>query len=178
LLTEHLIVTTLEARQRKATEAIMGINLFLLALMPVSQSVAWYLVLTKPLYNSVSAITLFYCIWALYNRYLGGNPKELGQFSMGLAAIATYLKHRPFSLAATGLVWFNFVGVSYLVLWLWDATQLAKTVKNDISSLAITWAYVFKVYFVSNIGLWSVVLYKLYFRDNLGDDYEVLPTHD
>lgn len=146
--------------------------------MPLSQAVAWYLVLSKnqPLYRSVTAVTLFYCVWALYNRYLGGNPKELGQFSMGLAALATYCHHRPSSIAAVGLVLFNFAGVAYFILIAWDARQLAKNVKNDVSSLAILWAYIFKAYFVSNMALWSLVIYKLCVRDDGEPVYQELPT--
>lgn len=151
----------------------MSINKATMALMPTSQAVAWYLVMIHnnssdkqqfgiTFYPSISSIAFFYCAWALYNRYLGGNVQELGQYTMGLLSIATYFQNFIGSIVATGLVLFNFLLVSYFVLIKWNSEELARNVKNDTSSLAIIWAKVFKTYFVSNICLWSVVLYKFY----------------
>jgi hypothetical protein len=153
----------------------MAINTVAMSLMPISQVVSWYLVLNKPLYPSVASIASFFCLWALYNRYIQGQ-KELGQYSMGLAVLATCYKHRPFSMAATGLILVNFVVPAYFILYKWDAAELAKTVKKDTSSLAILWAKVFKAYFVSNICLWSTVFYKLYHNEG-SPTYTQLPVY-
>ena len=129
--------------------------------MPTSQVAAWFAVLRCPLYPSVFYTALFYCLWALYNKYLGGVDQELGHYTMGLLALASFFHHRKSSMAATCLVLLNFIVPSYFILYKWDLTELAATVKNDTSEKAIVWAVVFKAYFVSQIALWSVVFYKL-----------------
>lgn len=155
----------------------MPINLVVMSLMPISQAVSWYCILYKPLYPSVTSIALFYCLWALYNKYLAYESQELGQYSMGLTALATWYKHRTSSMAATCLVLLNFGIPAYYILWKWDAAEVAKMVKKDTSAVAIVWAKVFKAYFVSSIALWSTVLYKLY-RDEGTASYQALPVYD
>lgn len=160
----------------------MAINVYLMALMPISQSVAWYGFLTSKssvsLYRMVYVVTSFYCAWALYNRYFAGVTKELGQYTMGLLAICTYFQKYIPSVLATTLVLSNFLLPSYFILIQWSPTELARNVKNDTSSLAVTWAIVFKLYFCSNILLWSLVLYKFYtYRHEIDSGtYTVLPT--
>lgn len=170
----------------------MAINVFTMALMPISQAAAWYLVaiynggtssitgtsnidqqqqLITKFFPSICSISFFYCCWALYNKYLGGNARELGQYSMGLLAIATYLQNFIGSVVATCLVLFNFFLPAYFILIKWNAEQLARNVKNDTSSLAITWAITFKLYFISNICLWSFVLYKFYMYRTILSSY-------
>lgn len=166
----------------------MAINLWTTALMPISQLVSWYLVATSTtgsstsssmtqFYNRLGAIAGFYCAWALYNRYLGGNVRELGQYSMGVLTICSYYHKYAPTVLATCLVLFNFLAPSYFILIKWNSTELARNVKNDTSSLAITWANIFKAYFVSNIALWSYVLYKFYkYRVELDRTYSELPN--
>ena len=155
-----------------------------MALMPLSQCVAWYFVmdirgisrnaaayttleqahspLLYNLYQVVCRIASFYCLWALYNRYIGGAVQELGQFSMGATALATYCQNWTASMITSLLVLLNFLLPSYFILWKWDAATLAETVKQDSSALGMVWAYIFKVYFVSQILLWCTILSKLY----------------
>jgi hypothetical protein len=166
-----------------------------MALMPISQCMAWYLVTFYPaqtlystigntgstsaatsFYTIVSAIACFYCVWALYNRYLGGNVRELGQYTMGILTICTYNHKYIPSMVATCLVVSNFLLPSYFILIKWNCTELARNVKNDTSSIAIVWAVIFKLYFMSNILLWSFILYKFYkLRTELETDYTELP---
>lgn len=165
----------------------MAISILATALMPLSQCIAWYMVAfdtprttrTPPTYTTllessssppsarlihfyqvVCGIASFYCLWALYNRYLGGAVQELGHFSMGSVAVATYFQHLIASMMASTLVILNFLLPSYFILWHWNAATLAETVKGNTSTLGIAWAYVFKMYFVSQILLWSTILYK------------------
>lgn len=165
----------------------MAINLFTMALMPISQSVAWYLVVTgsatvstaslHTFYSVIRFIAGFYCAWALYNRYLGGNVRELGQYSMGILTICTHYHQYVPSVVATGLVLSNFLLPSYFILVKWNATELARNVKNDTSRVAVAWAVVFKVYFISNLCLWSYVFYKFYtYRESSSSEYTVLPV--
>ena len=143
----------------------MAISNIGLGLMPLSQCVAWYWVRTTPmpaLYTNVSELAAFYCAWALYNRYLAGSKQELGHFSMGAAMVTTYFQHRWASLVGGSLVLLNFLLVAPIVLWQWDAATLAQKVKRDTSSKGILWAYTFKGYFVSQILLWSTILYNFY----------------
>lgn len=152
----------------------MAINIFPMLLMPISQATAWYLVMmynddaeeqifAATFYSSICYIAFFYCLWALYNRYLGGVDQELGHFTMGILSIATFVQSYIGSVVGTVLVLFNFLFVSYFFLFKWwKFEELANNVKNDTSSLGITWAVICKAYFVSNISLWSIVLYKFY----------------
>ena len=171
----------------------MAINIFTMALMPISQSAAWYLVTLYPyhtlnsstgtggsgapsFYNIVSTIACFYCVWALYNRYLGGNVRELGQYTMGILTICTYYHKYIPSIIATCLVLSNFLLPSYFIVIKWNCTELARNVRNDTSSIAIVWAVIFKLYFISNILLWSFILFKFYkLRTELETNYTELP---
>ncbi len=129
--------------------------------MPASQSVAWYMILKKPnIYLSVLFVSSFYCLWALYNRYHAGLTQELGQYSMGILAQASYCQSRMGSLVGTSLVLANFALPAYWILIEWSARTVAKTVKDD--ETAIVWAYVFKLFFVSNLLLWGVAFNMFY----------------
>ena len=142
----------------------MAISTIATALMPISQAVAWYAVLaTKPLsYPNVMYTALFYCLWALYNRYIAGVTQELGQYSMGFMTVAAYFQNRPVSMIAATVVLLNFLLPAYYILYKWGLKELAENVKNDTSRKGIIWAIVFKTYFVSQIGLWCTILFKLY----------------
>lgn len=148
------------------------INPVATALMPISQSVAWYLLMTPryDIFKSISGISAFYCAWALYKKYIGGDAKELGHISMGLLAVASYLEKKNFSIAATSLVLANFAIPAYFV-FTWSAEETAKIIKKTTETDGIIWAYIFKVYFVSSICFWGTVLYKFV---KLPEDYTSL----
>ena len=142
-----------------------GVNPFGVGLMSLSQVVSWYLVLNQgsdqQLFDSVSKIAAFYCGWALVNRYLGGNSGELGHFSMGILAIAAYLKSRIGSLVGTGIVLVNYGVAFYFGFLLFgSAKKFAKAAKESVETIAIVWVYVFQAYVVSNLCMWSTVFYK------------------
>jgi hypothetical protein len=139
------------------------INTVAMALMPISQSVAWYAVVGsgRPLYSSVCGISAFYCGWALYKRFIEGESRELGHISMGCLALATFLERRYLSMAGTGLVLANFA-VPVAIILPWSAKKIANTFKGQESDLAIVWANVFKLYLISNICLFGTILYKLF----------------
>jgi hypothetical protein len=205
--TSHTFETNERVLPKEVCESVS--NIFIMppisrigmALMPISQSIAWYLVLRTTgssssrtntitsstpalpvtvLYTHVSYIAAFYCGWALYNRYWGGNVRELGQYSMGLVTVATYLQNYPFTMVATILVVGNFVLPSYFILWKWNATEVARNIKQDTSTLGILWARIFQWYFVSNIALWCTIVYKFYQYHKLSllnhRDYHEVPT--
>jgi hypothetical protein len=137
-------------------------------LMPISNAASWYLIVSAPrgdeataLLQNVWKIATFYMLWALYNRYLGGRPQELGQVSMGLMALAAVLQKKYPSMAACGLVILNF-GVVVPLLISNGPTGWAKLVYKDTSPLTIVWAYTFTAYILSNVCLWSYVMYRLY----------------
>jgi hypothetical protein len=147
-----------------------SVSIIGMALMPLSQSLAWYLLWqatghhrttsTLLLYSNVAKIAAFYCAWALYNIVIA-KQKDLGLFTMGLLAVAAYLEHRVASMVGTLLVLANFGFAAYFVL-AWSPNKLAKIVKKTDTPLAIVWAYVFKCYFVVSILFWSVVLKQFY----------------
>jgi hypothetical protein len=144
----------------------MPINIIATSLMPISQAVAWYLVLRngdgQPNYSMFAGIAGFYCAWALYNRYLGDLKQELGQYSMGLMVLACgWSQNRFASMAACGLILVNYA-VPIGVVFPLSAHDMAQKFRKDTRPIAIAWAYIFKLYLISNVGLWSTVLYQLY----------------
>lgn len=137
-------------------------------LMPISNAASWYLVVSAPrgdegtaLLQQVWKIATFYMLWALYNRYLGGRTQELGHVSMGLMALAAVLQKKYPSMVACGLVILNF-GVVVPLIISKGPTGLAKLLYKDTSPLTMVWAYTFITYILSNVCLWSYVLYRLY----------------
>ena len=135
-----------------------SVSLIAMMLMPLSQAAAWYAVLVpsprQPLFATVLQTSAFYCAWALWKNIVE-RQEDLGSVSMGCLAVASYLQHRWLSLAATALVLLNFLAPAYFVLWSSPRT-LALMVKESDGSLAMTWAYIFKAYFVSSFsfGVW------------------------
>ena len=145
------------------------------ALMPLSQAVAWYMILQmRPLLPQVFRIALFYCVWALYNKYFGGIPQELGHISMGLLALAAYANHRRASIAATALVLINYV-LALGIIATYTAHDLSKTMKKREDVLGLTWAHTFQLYVLSNLALWSLVLVELVQQPS--DSYTVINEH-
>ena len=145
-----------------------GVNPFGVGLMSLSQVVSWYLVLNQgsdqQLFDSLSKIAAFYCGWALAHKYLGGNAGELGHVSMGLLAMSASLKSRIGSLVGVGIVL-----ASYCVAFLIGSTKVlavaAKTERMEL--IVIVWVCLFLTYVVSNLCLWSIVLYK--FTNSIND---------
>ena len=131
------------------------------ALMPLSQAIAWYMVLQlRPLLPQVFRIALFYCVWALYNKYFGGIPQELGHISMGLLALAAYTNHRRGSIAATALVLINYL-LALGIIVTYSAHDLSTKMKKRDDWLGHSWAYTFQLYVLSNLALWTLVLVEL-----------------
>jgi hypothetical protein len=137
----------------------MTANIFAIALMPISQAVSWYFVLKRPLYASVLKIASFYCAWALYIRIFV-TSKEMNQFPLGFLAVGAYLERKNLAVAGTIIELVIYVVVFFLVFSL-SASELALKHKKEDTPLAICWAYVFKLYSLSNICLWCLVLHKL-----------------
>jgi hypothetical protein len=105
-------------------------------------------------------------VWALYNKYLGGRPQEMGHVSMGLMAVTSYLEKRYLSMGACSLVILNFaVVVPFLITK--GPTGIAKIIYKDTSGITIAWAYTFIIYILSNVGLWSYVLYRLIYAKDV-----------
>jgi hypothetical protein len=139
----------------------MVYNIVTTTLMPVSQALAWFFVLSPrfSLYKSVTEIASFYCAWAIYKRFFLGDSGEVGYITMGLLAMMAYLEHKKLSIAATALVLANFLAFAYTVFTL-SAHDLAEAAQGSTSKSAIVWAYIFKAYFLSSICFWSTVLFK------------------
>lgn len=135
-------------------------NSYLMALMPLSQATGWTLMLTSSqtvatLYPNILAMSSFYCTWALYKKF-NGDKRELGHISMGLAALGAATQSKWPTAAGVSLVILNFAVVAKIVLYDMSSQDLAKAAKKSI-----TWARVFKGYFVSSMIFWSTVLYKV-----------------
>jgi hypothetical protein len=143
-------------------------------LMPLSQAVAWYMILRqRPLLAQVWKIAAFYCVWALYNKYLGGIPQELGHVSMGLLALAAYFNHRKASIAATALVLINYLAALGIIASLTAHDMSTKMKKRD-DWLGITWAHTFQLYVLSNLALWTLVLVELVQQPSDSNTYSVV----
>jgi hypothetical protein len=139
----------------------MVFNVVTTALMPISQALAWFFVLSPrfSLYKSVTEIASFYCAWAIYKRFILGDSGEVGYITMGLLALMSHLQHKKLSIAATALVLANFLAFAYTIFTL-SAHDLAEAAQGSTSQSAIVWAYIFKAYFLSSICFWSTVMFK------------------
>jgi hypothetical protein len=142
-------------------------------LMPASQAVAWHMILRqRPLLAQVWKISLFYCLWALWNRY-GTGAQELGHFSMGLLTLAAYYNHRRAAIAATTLVLLNFL-VALGIVVTWTTHDIAAKMKKRDDGLAMTWAHMFQLYVLSNLALWTMVLVELVQQTPAADSYSAV----
>jgi hypothetical protein len=138
-------------------------------LMPISNGIAWYWILFQTprgdqayaLLQNVWKIALFYMIWALYNRYLAGRTHELGHISTGLLALTAFLQKKYLAMGACGLVTLNFAIVIPIIISNGPG-GLAMLFHKEKTALSMTWAYIFIAYILSNVVLWSYVLYRLY----------------
>ena len=151
------------------------VNVAGMALMVVSNAVSWHAVAKSLrsldlLRSVVWKIALFYALWALYNRLLGGNSRELGHVSMGLLALSCLATaHSPSScspgaaraalVASCGLVVLNFAAVLPMIVGAGGPAGFAKKVRDsgDASALVAAWGYTFAAYIASNVGMWSLV---------------------
>jgi hypothetical protein len=139
----------------------MVYNVVTTEMMPISQALAWFFVLSPRfnLYKSVTEIASFYCAWAIYKRFILGDSGEVGYITMGLLALMSHLQHKKLSIAATALVLANFLAFAYGVFTM-SAHDLAEAAQGSTAQSAIVWAYIFKAYFLSSICFWSTVLFK------------------
>ena len=164
-----------------------------LGLMIASNVAAWKMVSrtsssTDSLRSAVWKISLFYALWALFNRYVLGRTGELGYVSFGLLAINCKLAHdylpplltlgsnsisnpaQKLEIASCILVVLNFAASIPMIVAAGGPVGFAHRVWEDASpssKLAALWGYTFAAYAGSNIALWSYCGY-LFFR--LDDD--------
>ena len=140
------------------------------SLMPISQTAAWFALITSgnnaanptnKLYTTLAVTSSFYCGWALYKVLIQGDENELGQYSMGLTAVATFCQSKYASLGGLGLVVANFALAIYLVMGM-SAAKLAEVVKQTNSTEGIIWAWIFKAYLLSSFVFWSVAFSRVW----------------
>ena len=153
----------------------MAVNVFFLALMPISHAISWWAVLThrhdaSNFYTAVACIAAFYCAWALYKVIVLGDKNEKGQWTMGLlSATATYGRDYPYAIAGcTVLVIINFAVVVPFFLNR-GVAGIVKLVHKEVTSLTMTWGYVFLTYLLANLVLWSFILITIL-------DFNAAPT--
>jgi len=140
----------------------MAVNVFTMALMPISQAICWICTLkamSSNIYPLLRNMAAFYCLWALYNRFFV-TPKELGQITTGFLAVSAHLRSLRLTRIGLGLVIINYI-VPVAAVGLMSARDLAQLMKHDTETIDIVWAHLIKLYFVSNIVLWSYALRKL-----------------
>ena len=139
----------------------MAVVIYGMLLMPLSQVVAWILIWraqSTDLYPAVTHIAFFYFLWAVFNFYFLGVP-DLGMFSMGFLTCASFFRKRIVSMMGSVLVLFNF-GLASYIAFSQSATALALAAKEGTGSLELAWAWMFRIYVLSNLALWSFCLYK------------------
>mmetsp|Transcript_28096 Transcript_28096/g.77275 ORF Transcript_28096/g.77275 Transcript_28096/m.77275 type:complete len:170 (-) Transcript_28096:34-543(-) len=149
-------------------KANQPINKLTTRLMPVSQAVCWYSIVnsqkaedpTTAAFDFVKLASAFFCAWALYNKFLGGMPKELGHISMGLTCAAATFRSKKATVAGIGVVLLNFFLpiVAFNVI-LMPARKLALMAKKNQTTDGIVWAWVFKGYMISSCFLWGYTMY-------------------
>jgi hypothetical protein len=147
----------------RKSSAMFGTNILSgLILMPLSQAVSWLLISqrSKNLLPNLFKISIFYFFWACHNRYLKGNPSELGQYSMGFLALTAFLRTPPMCMAATVVVMGHFCWPLYTA-FSQPLEELALDAKLSKKVDALLWACVFRAYVLSNLALWGTVLSKL-----------------
>jgi hypothetical protein len=190
--------------------------------MAASNAVAWHMVSrsTTPASASASSsspspaslcdlrsavwkIALFYLLWALYNRYLGGRKQELGQVSFGILLLTCLLTARfgngsntgngngssnngtriPLVLAC-GLVALNYAAVIPLIAMAGGPNAFAGRVwkvRNNTDPRIAVWGIGFATYIVSSLVLWCYCSYLFYTlpleaADGSGHGYASLAT--
>ena len=140
--------------------------------MPLSHAASWYLLLEaqksgslERFHQTVAAVAAFYCIWALYKRYIDLSVKELGQYSMGMLSVSSMVfgNRIPYLvMVATIVVILNFAMVIPFFINR-GVTGIVKLVHNkEVNTLTMTWGYVFLAYLLGNLVMWSWVLWSLY----------------
>lgn len=137
------------------------------ALMPLSLGTLWYKTMSSTtetaFLNTLTQGSAFYCVWALYNRYLDGNKNELGHVSTGLMLLATYSRRRWAMLVANALLVANFAVPAFLVLKIPTSklVRILKRVSVDEDPGAAWWAVIFKSYLALSAVFWSLTLYRI-----------------
>ena len=154
--------------------------------MAASNAVAWHMVSksspTSPaslsdLRSAVWKIALFYTLWALYNRYLGGRKQELGHVSFGILLLTCLLTARfgsgssngiatriPLVLSC-GLVTLNYAVVLPLIAMAGSPSAFAGKVwkvRNSDDPMIAFWGIGFTAYIVSSVVLWCYCSYLFY----------------
>lgn len=146
----------------------MAVNVFFMALMPISHLASWYL-LTESLssaeefHRAVAMVSAFYCLWALYKKYMEKNKKELGHMSMGILCASSILLSKRFPhlvMTATIMVILNFAVIIPFFINR-GVEGLVKLVHKNVDSLSMVWGYVFLTYILSNTIMWCWVLKTL-----------------
>jgi hypothetical protein len=170
------------------TKIIIG-----LVLMAASNAVAWHMVSKSTTSSSASStspaslsdlrsavwkIALFYTLWALYNKYLGGRPQDLGHGSFGLLLLSCLVTARfgsnsngsslitriPLMLSC-GLVVLNYAVVVPMILKAGGPNAFAgrvwKVRGGDDPRIAL-WGYGFSAYIASSVVLWCYCCYLFY----------------
>mmetsp|Transcript_12236 Transcript_12236/g.35477 ORF Transcript_12236/g.35477 Transcript_12236/m.35477 type:complete len:154 (-) Transcript_12236:268-729(-) len=146
-----------------------SVDYFKMSLMPISQTYAWHSLLNakepSDLYSITLQMSAFYGSWALWKIYGEGNKQEKAHFTMAVAFLSSLRQHRIATIVSTGLVVLNYAYPAALVLPM-STSKLAKIVgKGDFKDKPVPmsiqiWSFVFKAYFVTSIGFWSLLTYK------------------
>ena len=145
-------------------------------LMVASQATAWYLLshdFRYPLFRSVCGLATFYTVWALYLKFFGGRPGELGVYTFGALAICSFFQQRILSLIAAVVVCLNFALGIFLSSSL-GAEGFASAVgkDSDPSALVATWYFIFELYLVSSLLFWGWTSVKLYQMPSIAPSYQ------
>jgi hypothetical protein len=147
------------------------ISPFKTALMPISQAIFWYSLLSPSpapsvdVYTTIFRSAFFYGAWALVNKFIGGNKRERAYYTMSLAVVASYLEQQYFTIVSSALIFLNYAVPAYYLFPMTTKALAKVTGKGDGESKPSTavkvWAVIFKLYFLSSMAFWLSAIYKL-----------------
>lgn len=130
-------------------------EIFFMLLMAASQVVAWAMVTAlhdvPSLRLNLGGLAVFYALWAVRN-FVSVDRRERGMISFGVLAVGCIFALMRVTLLGIGMVWLSYVFVAYMGVATFSASKLAYVRKQTL-----VWAYVFKLYVLSNLALWPVV---------------------
>ena len=131
-------------------------EMFFMLLMAASQVVAWAMVTTlhdaPSLRLGLGGLAVFHALWAVRN-FLSVTKLERGMISYAVLAVGCFFALMRVTLLGIGMVWLSYAFVASKGVATFSASKLAYVRKQTL-----VWAYVFKLYVLSNQAFRSLRL--------------------
>ena len=128
---------------------------FFMLLMVVAQVVAWVMVTTlheePSLRLDLGGLAVFHALWAVRN-FVYVAKRERGMITYGVLAVGCFFALWRVTLLGIAMVWLSYTFVAWMGVATFSASKLAYVRKQTL-----VWAYIFKLYVLSNLALWPYV---------------------